>query len=128
MRHETPEDVLRACIEKLGGMKRVGVDMRPELEERPDTAGRWLSDCLNEEKREKLSLGQAVYLLRRARDAGFHDGMTAWNGLIGYGPASPLAPESEAAELQRRFIDSVQQQERLFAQMKAAGINTDALA
>ncbi len=125
MQQDTPEDVLRACINRLGGMKSVAVLLRPEFEERPEAAGRWLSDCLNDDKREKLSLQQVIFLLRRARDAGFHEAQAQWNRLCGYGPSAPLAPDVEAAEMRRQFMDHVGRTERLLAAMRARGLDME---
>lgn len=120
--YDTPEEVLRACVDRIGGAKTVGCRMKPELADRPDMAARWVLDRLNDERRERLSLSQAVCVLRWACEAGWHDGMTHWNRLCGYGPSTALGPGVEVVELQRRLSDSVERTTRLFAQMQAAGL------
>lgn len=131
MRYDSPEEVLRTCIEHMGGFKSVGVWLRPELEERPETAGRWLADCLNDEKREKLSLQQVTFILRRARDAGFHEGMHAWNRLCGYSPCRPLNDSDELVMLQRQAMEAAMKAQEasreLFARMTAAGLKVGEL-
>lgn len=124
---DTPEEILRACVDRAGGAKTVGCRLKPELSDRPDIAARWLLDRLNEDRRERLNVGQIILILRMARDAGFHDGMAAWNRLCGYGPASALAPESEAADLQRRFVNQVDVVQKLLGQMKAANVPVEML-
>lgn len=98
-------DAVRATVEALGGYKRVGHDMRPDLS--VDAAGRWLADCVNPDKREKLSLTELAYIRKTARQSGVHI-LTAFEAQdAGYAPPQPLAPEDEAAQLQREFIASV---------------------
>lgn len=126
--YDTPEEVLRACIDRLGGAKTVGCRLKPELSDRPDAAARWVLDRLNDDRRERMSLQQAVTVLRWACAAGWHDGMTHWNRLCGYGPATPLAPETEVAELQKRFAETVNAQRKLFALMQAAGLKVEGLS
>lgn len=126
--YDTPEEVLRACIDRLGGAKTVGCRMKPELSDRPDVAARWVLDRLNEDRRERLSLLQAVTILRWAAATGWHEGMAHWNRLCGYGPSAPLAPETEIVDLQRRLDETMQKQRKLFAQMQAAGLKVEALA
>lgn len=126
--YDSPEDVLRACVDRLGGAKSVGCRLKPELSDRPDIAARWVLDRLNDERRERMSLQQAVTVLRWAGAAGWHEGMTHWNRLCGYGPSTPLAPEAEVADLQRKLADTITQQRRLFAQMQAAGLKVGEFA
>lgn len=126
--YDTPEEVLRACVDRLGGAKAVGCRMKPEIADRPDVAARWVLDRLNDERRERFSLLQAVTLLRWAGMAGWHEGMAHWNRLCGYGPSTPLAPEAEMAELQHRLADTLTAQRKLFAQMQAAGLKVEGLA
>lgn len=126
--YDSPEEVLRACIDRLGGAKTVGCRMKPELADRPDVAARWVLDRLNEDRRERMSLQQAIAILRWAGASGWHEGMAHWNRLCGYAPAAPLAPETEAAELQKRLAATIEQQRRLFAQMQAAGLNMEAIS
>lgn len=104
-------DALRATVEGLGGYKRVGHDMRPDLS--VDAAGRWLADCINPDKREKLSITELGYIRKTARQAGVHV-LAAYEAQdAGYAPPQPIAPEDEAAQLQREFIAHVKSLEAL---------------
>lgn len=125
--YDSPEEVLRACVDRLGGAKSIGCRMKPELADRPDVAARWVLDRLNEDRRERFTLDQVVTLLRWACAAGWHEGMAHWNRLCGYGPAAPLAPEAEVAEIQKRLEATFTTQRKLLAQMQAAGLNVEAL-
>ncbi|GAB2620090.1 hypothetical protein [Novilysobacter erysipheiresistens] len=132
MRYETPEEVLQACVDRLGGNKRVGVMLWPELEEKPDVAARKLSDHLNENHAAKFSLSQAQFILRRARDVGFHEGHNEWNRQCGYSPSRPLNDADEITELQQRAMAAAEAaasaSRELFARMQAAGLNVENVA
>lgn len=129
MQYETPEDALKAAVAALGGPKKVGVLLWPQLEEQPDKAGRKLADHLNEERSEKLALEQVVFIFRRAKQVGFHEGMYAWNQLCGYSPSKPLNDAEEIEALQRAAFEAAMRaqeaSQELFARMKAAGLNLE---
>lgn len=101
--HETLADALRECIVACGGMKPVGKLLWPEKE--PDTAGRRLSDCLNDAKPEKLAPEQVLLILRLAREKGCHAGMLYIARDLGYADPQPIEPEDEKAKLQREYIE-----------------------
>lgn len=112
-------DAVRAAVEGLGGYKRVGHDMRPDLS--VDAAGRWLADCINPDKREKLSLTELAYIRKAARQAGVHVLAAYEMQDSGYAPPQPVAPEDEAAQLQREFIASVKALEAIQARLARVG-------
>ena len=98
-------EAIRATINALGGMKAVGVELKPERS--AVDAGKWLADCLNSAKRDRLDPDQLAYIRRKARAGGCHI-LAAFEAQdAGYAPPQPIAPEDEAAQLQREFIASV---------------------
>jgi hypothetical protein len=101
--HESISDALREVVQALGGTKKVGALMRPE--KTIDDASRWLADCLNSDRREKLDPEQVLWLLREGRNAGCHSAMNYICAESGYS-VSVIEPQDEMAELQRQFIDS----------------------
>lgn len=115
-------DVARA----LGGFKRTGALLRPELP--ADQAGRWFSDCLNPAQREKLSPDQMVMLLREGRRVGCHSAMAFLAQECGYAPPQPIEPADEAAELQRQFLASVVLLQQIERRLSALGRTTMARA
>jgi hypothetical protein len=118
--HEDIWQALRDCVTVLGGSKRVGLLLRPELD--AQTAGRWLLDCLNPERKEKLCVEQVLLILREARKAGCHAGMSFINRDAGYADPQPIEPEDERAALQRAFVEQSKQMQVLFAKMQRAGL------
>lgn len=105
--HESLEDALKEVIRTLGGFKLTATAMRPEKS--PEAAARWLHDCFNDGKAERLSPDQVMYLLREGRRIGVHAGMNYLLRECGYHDAQPVDPEDERAILQRQFVQSVQQ-------------------
>lgn len=92
---ESPEDALKAVIQQLGGIKRVGPKLFPD--KTVDAAARYLLDCVNAERAEKLSLTQVMMLLRLAHEAGYHTAFTWLSGEIGY----DVKPVTRAEEVDR---------------------------
>lgn len=117
--HESLADALRECVAASGGMKTVGKILWPEKE--ADTAGRLLSDCLNDAKREKLSPEQVLLILRLAKGKGCHAGMHFIARELGYSDPLPVEPEDEKAKLQREFIESTKALARMAQRIEQLG-------
>lgn len=79
---DSPEDALKAIIQHLGGIKRVGPLLFPDKS--VDAAARYLLDCVNHDRQEKLALTQIMMLLRLAHEAGYHTAYAWLSGEIGY--------------------------------------------
>lgn len=100
------DDALREAVRQLGGHKKVGPLLRPELP--VDQASNWLRDCLNTDRREKLSPHQVLLIMRLAAQAGYHGLMAYVAFAAGYETPRPVDPADQEAELQRKFIDAVE--------------------
>lgn len=103
--HEDIYDALWDVVKYLGGAKRVGHDMEPKKS--PEQAGRWLANCLDKSRAEKLDPEQVLYLLRRGREEGCHIAMAYINRECCYAEPVPVAPEDEKARLQREYVEAV---------------------
>lgn len=112
---ESVNDALREAVRQLGGHKKVGPALWPEhpLEQ----ASNRLRDCLNPDRREKLSPEQILFILKLGREAGYHGAMAFLATDAGYEAPRPLAPEDKEAELQRMFIAAVEQLEVIQKQL-----------
>jgi hypothetical protein len=119
--YEDLTDAIRATVQALGGVKKVGYDLWPSLG--PDGAGARLRDCLNSERREKLSPDELLHVARNARAAGIHTLMAYLCGESGYSAPIPVDPEDQKAELQRQFIEMSKRMEQIARQLQvpAAG-------
>lgn len=101
--HESLHDALREVVQALGGTKNVGSMMRTDRS--ADELGRWVADCLNQERREKFDPDQVAWLLREGRNIGCHSAMNYLARATGYA-VTPIEPQDEKAELQRQFIEA----------------------
>lgn len=102
---ESVNDALVSAVTALGGNKKVGAKLRPEM--LADQAGGWLRDCLNPDRREKLSPEQVMLIAKMAREAGYHSLMNFIAFDTGY-TARPIDVETQEAILQEEFIAAVQ--------------------
>lgn len=103
---EDVDDAMKEAVRALGGAKKVGLMFWPELEKDPDKAANRLRDCMNPDRREKLSIQQFMLLLRKSREVGCHSLMAYVANDAGY-RAEPVEPEQQLAEKQAQFIDAV---------------------
>jgi len=110
---EDIDDAMVGVVTALGGPKKIGSMLRPDLAHRPEACSQWVRDCLNPEKRERFSPQQIFRLLRLARDAGYHAAKHWIDCELGYEPSKPIEPHDELVTLQRQFINSVAEQRRM---------------
>lgn len=113
------EDIWQAltdCVRAMGGAKVVGSRLRPEID--PQDAGKWLLDCLNPSRKEKLCVEQVMWLLRESRTANCHVAMNFIAGTSGYTAPQPTDPEDQKAQLQRDFMQSVELQRQILARLE----------
>jgi hypothetical protein len=94
--YESDLDAMRAAVQSLGGTKKVGALLWPDLS--PDNAGRRLSDSLNPHRSERLTLSQIMRVLQLAKAAGHHGPMTWIASEIGY-CAQPVSAADEVDRL-----------------------------
>ena len=113
--YEDDLDAIRDAVRAIGGNKVVGHLLRPDIT--PDHAGAWLKDCMNTDRREKLSLSQNLKILRLAHDAGYHAPIQFLTGELGYS-VQVIEPADEISALQRTFIESVSAQRHLIDRME----------
>lgn len=109
-------DILIDCVKALGGSKQVGPMLWPE--KTPDTAQRTLLDCLNPERSAHLTPEHVLLILRKARQAGYHEGIGYILSDLGYAPTTPVEPRDEAAELQRQFIEAMKGLQSMAARLE----------
>lgn len=102
--HETIDEALQEVVKACGGIKAIGALLWPELP--PDQAGNKLRDCLNTDRREKLSPAQVMFVLKTGREQGVHAAMNFIARECGYADPQPIEPESEVARLQREYIEA----------------------
>ena len=115
--HDSLEEALRDVVVSLGGPKRVGAELWPA---KPLTdAARYLNHCLDNERAEKLGLGELMWILKHGRQVGCHIAMQDMANELGY-QITPLEPEDEIAELQRQFIQAREDMQSMLTKMEKA--------
>lgn len=108
--YESTNDALRAIVEHYPAPERrsqykvVGHLLRPTKS--PDVAGKWLNDCLNPLRQERLDPDDVLALLKIGREIGFHGAMNHLGSEANY-RCEPVEPLDEQARLQRDFIEAV---------------------
>lgn len=117
--HEDLMEALRTCVQALGGPKKVGALLRPELP--ADQAGRWLADCLNPDRRDQLHPNQFLLVLREARKVGCHAAMNYLAQECGYADPQPIEPDDERAALQREFVQHSKALQALASRIERLG-------
>ena len=117
---EDLNDAIRDTVKALGGFKKVGHTMRPELG--VEGAGRWLSDCCNPDRRDKLSPEQLAFIRKLARQHGVHI-LAAYEAKdAGYAPPVPIEPQDERAALMREFVLMGREMKQLASRLDLSGL------
>jgi len=113
---EDINDALREAVRQLGGNKQVGARLRPEM---PVTqAEGWLRDCLNPERREKLSIEQVLLILLWSNEAGYHGTMNFLAAYCRYESPRPVTLEQQEIDLQAKILEGIERQNQMLAQLQ----------
>lgn len=95
--YEDELDAARDAVKHLGGAKRVAPLLWPD--KTVDNGSRYLNDCLNASRAERLTPSQVLLLMRMAREIGFHGLAEYFMREAGYSRPVPVNPETEATML-----------------------------
>lgn len=117
--YDSFEDAVRHVVSILGGPKEAGHLLWPTKS--PDAARTRILDCLNPKEPDKLSPDEIVSLCRAGREKGCHAIIEWITAEAGYTRPTPIAPQDEAAELQRQFIEAVKLQRQIADRMERNG-------
>lgn len=116
--HESINDALREAITALGGMKKVGQIFWAD--QTPERAATKLGDCLNPDRRERLTPDQVIHIMRLARGKGCHSVAAFILRETGYADPVPVEPEDEVAKLQREFVNAAAGLQEMVGRIEAA--------
>jgi hypothetical protein len=100
-----PDSINEALIEAvkaLGGSKAVGALLWPE--KTIDAAQRALLDALNEERPARLAPEQVLFIMRKARERGYHGLMHFLCSDLSYAEPVPIDPKDELTDLLRQYL------------------------
>lgn len=109
--HENLNAATRSLVAALGGMQKVGHQLRPT--KNPLDAGKWLSDALSETHPTQLHPEDLLKLMQLERAAGLKLLATYLMRESGYADPMPVEPEDERAALQRAYIAAAKQMQLL---------------
>lgn len=115
------DEALSGVVLALGGAKKVGALLRPDLP--IDQAAGYVRDRLNADRRELFSPQQVLFLLKAARDQGYHAGMRWLSVECGYTGTKPAERDQQKADLQRQFVKAVDIVQRLGKQLEKLGVD-----
>ena len=115
--HEALDDAIRDDVRAIGGTKVVAGKLRPEMP--VEHAQRWLLDCINPDRREKLNGDQLVLLMRWAREHGSFAVAQYLMQQAGFERPRALNLQQERESLQQRFVDAVRVVDRLSKRLEA---------
>lgn len=102
--HESITDAIREAVQAIGGNKKLGALMFPDLP--VDQAAGRIRDCLNPDRRELFSPDQVLMIARLAKSSGNNTIMGYLAAELGYLKPVSIDPEDEIARLQREFVDA----------------------
>ena len=104
--YESPEDAVRAAVQALGGAKKVGAALWPDL--LADNAARKMLDALNTTRPEKLDISQVIRVFGWAKEAGHHEPFAWYASQVGY-DVKPVAHAEEVDRLTTVIEQSTRQ-------------------
>jgi hypothetical protein len=119
--HESIEDALRDAVRSAGGSKKVGPMLWPAKPQKE--AENRVNDCINPNRDDKFSLAELLFVLRLAREAGYHGAMQFIAAECGYRSPEPLEPQDEQARLMRDFIEATKMQQKIAARLERLAIS-----
>ena len=114
--HESFSDALQEVVACAGGYKKVAAPMKPERS--AEAAGRWLHDCFNDSRPDRLTPDQVLYLLKLGRAIGCDGGMNYLLREAGYADAKPIEPRDAVQDLMSQFNASVASQKSILARFE----------
>lgn len=121
LHYEDFNDALHDLVQALGGFKKVGPRLWPEL--LADEAAHRLRHCLNADRREKLSPHQVLLLLRWGREAEFHGAKHFLDDDAGYTRSSPLDPKEEKSKAVAAVQAAAEALTRATVQLERANVS-----
>lgn len=112
--YEDEFDALRAAIAASGkSMKEVAGHLFNHM--KPESAYARLAACLNEEKDQRLTLGQVVALCRFCES---YDVLMFMADELSHARPAPVTRDDERVRLQREFVESTRVQQQILDRLE----------
>ena len=109
-------EALRDDVDAAGGQKVIGLLLWPD-KECPIKAGKHLANCLTEDRAERLTPEQVMFVIRKAREVGSFCTISFICDNASLTRPTPIEPENERARLQREFITAVGHLDQIKSQL-----------
>lgn len=101
---DSVNQALIECVKVLGGSKQVAPKIWPEKS--IDKAQVSLLAALNEDRPEKLSPDQALFIMRLAREADSHVAINFICDALGYSRPAPIPKASDQERLMKTILET----------------------
>ncbi len=112
-------DAIRDTVRALG-VKEIARELWPA--KGADAAARYLNDCLNPDREQKLSGEEILHIARRGREAGIYTITAFFCAATGFAPPVAIDPEDERAALHREYLKGIQELKRIADRLERAGV------
>lgn len=121
---DTLAEALSDVVYTIGGPKAVAAELWPaKFDANPESTARYVSQCLEPNRREKFALDEIEWLFAAGRGANAHTAMRYIAHKCNYAEPEPIVPESERDKLQREFVEAVEAQRDIIARMESLSTN-----
>lgn len=110
-------DAIRHLAHQVGGLKALACMLRPELDDEPEKAHRWLLDCLNPDRPHELHSAHILRAGQIGRDAGCHVIAAFLADRMGYQPPQPSVPKSPRTALVEKAAELAAEQARIHREL-----------
>lgn len=117
---ESLHEALIEAVRAAGGSKVVAAALWPSAAARDlDGTRRKLTNSLDAERAEKLSLDELLHIMTLARQKGCHAPMEYLSSVLSYAPPQPRQPADEVDELRRQVLRVGSDLQRMLARLEA---------
>lgn len=110
--------VLIECVKVCGGSKKVGQLLWPEKS--VEKAQNALLSALNEDRSEKLTPDQGLFIMRLAREKDEHLAINFICDSLGYSRPAPIPKASDHERIMKSILETQEVLSKQFAQLQAS--------
>lgn len=110
-------DAIRHLAYQAGGLKTLACLLRPELDDEPEKAHRWLLDCLNADRPHELHPAQIIRAGQIGRETGCHVIAGFLAERMGYQAPIPAIPKSPRTVLAEKAALAAAEHARLLMEL-----------
>lgn len=113
--HDTVYSATSALVYALGGPQTVAYKLWPSKD--PIASGRYLSNCLDSDRHEKLALDEFIQIIKWGREAGYHHVAKFLADECFY-ELRVIEPAERKDELRTQVLNMSREMQQLFKQLE----------